>query len=232
MAMPALHRASMAILAHADRKVKGKNVDCYDDDHDDDISEISFDDRSIDYDNDNRNNATNANDMAVKSSSSVVSSDTVSTRRSNSIYKRVRKKDIVDSNNNKNKDTLSASIHVACYKGDLKAVKAYLSTDGDKINEPIKFLPYQLISQYERRDPRYKPPPSLPILVKDAIDTAIDNGVMQLSLDQRWILSRMFSNSTLLHYACLSNQVDIVKLLLENGADKLILNDDKNTTTT
>jgi len=35
----------------------------------------------------------------------------------------------------------------------------------------------------------------------------------------------MITNSTLLHYACLSNNVQMVKLLLSNGADKTITND-------
>ena len=226
--MPALHRSSIAILAAAHDKGKGSISKRHGDsnDNDDNISEISF--YSDDVDNDNRNTIT-----PVLSSSSVVSSSTASTKRSNSIYKRVKKKDTNDDDdddsNKDGKDTsLSSSIHIACYKGNVRAVRAFIATDGDKVNDPIKFLPYQLISQYERRDPKYKPPPSLPILVKDSIDTALDNGVMQLSLDQRWILSRMFNNSTLLHYACLANQADIVKLLLQNGADKTILNDSKN----
>jgi len=148
--LPTLNvRASIAFLAtqRNQNKLKKKS------DNDDDISEISFD--SADNNNDDNdvmtnNDIDNNNNEYIKSSASVASS--TSSKRS-SIYKRVKKKNdtnIFSTNDNDDTKDSNDSIHVACYKGDIKRIKVYLQSNGHAINDPIKFMPYMLISEYEK----------------------------------------------------------------------------------
>jgi len=141
--LPTLNvRASIAYLATQRKNMKKSAAD-----NDDDISEISFDSDNNDIENNNDIDNDVDNDM-IKSSASVASSK--SSKRS-SVYKRIKKKN--DSNNNDNNTNTndpSDSIHIACYKGDVKKVKSFLLSNGHAINDPIKFMPYMLISEYEK----------------------------------------------------------------------------------
>ena len=100
-----------------------------------------------------------------------------------------------------------------------------LSTDKVEINKFRALQNSFLLKDDPGEDNEFARPPSIPLLTREALNLAIlrlissprDTSIPSLSYDQMWLLSRAFSKSTLLHYACAGDQAETVAYLLEKA---------------
>lgn len=113
-------------------------------------------------------------------------------------------------------------VHIACLKGNFLRVSDVISLDKSVLNRKFDFCDYDLLSVDEQDDSTYLPPPQIPKTIRAALQTV---DVSRMNRDQRWLIHNSFRQSSLLHYACAGDQVEIVKYLLMEGADANVVNE-------
>lgn len=118
-------------------------------------------------------------------------------------------------------------LNIAALRGDLSRLRAVLTAQPHRVNDRFSFLTPQgpLLSVEEEEDRFYHPPPLFPRTVKAAL-AVVSEGKEVLSRDQRWLIDHGFAGSTLLHYACVGDQEEVVRYLVDDlQADVSIVND-------
>jgi hypothetical protein len=128
-------------------------------------------------------------------------------------------------------------IHLACLKGNLLRVIELLSQDKSLLNQKIIFSEFSdrypaLLTQEEEEDETYLPPPQIPKTIRAALHAFADSSSYssssssyRLNHDQRWLIQNSFNGSTLLHFACAGDGLEIVKYLVAEGADLNLVNE-------
>eukprot|EP01039_Chlorochromonas_danica_P008697 gene8697-9582_t len=118
-------------------------------------------------------------------------------------------------------------LNIAALRGDLSRLRAVLTAQPHRVNDRFSFLTPQgpLLSAEEEGDRFYHPPPLFPRTVKAAL-AVVSEGREVLSRDQRWLIDHGFAGSTLLHYACVGDQEEVVRYLVDDLlADTSLVND-------
>lgn len=112
--------------------------------------------------------------------------------------------------------------NIAALRGDLATLKLHLSQRPGLLNHvfPTYLSAGPLLTPEEEEDKHYHPPPIFPRSLKGALSLEAKD----MSRDQKWLIDHGFAGSTLLHYACAGDQLEIVHYLLEQGIDKTITN--------
>mmetsp|Transcript_25307 Transcript_25307/g.23025 ORF Transcript_25307/g.23025 Transcript_25307/m.23025 type:complete len:492 (-) Transcript_25307:598-2073(-) len=134
-----------------------------------------------------------------------------------------------DNQNNKEEYRNSISNNTNIKKVDNRPfILAYLGKYSElndllKSNEALINLKYNIITTKRKYKTSFMRPPNTTNNIKNAM-TEYLNEAMNISLDHHYLLSECFSNSSLLHYACLNNQIQIVNLLLSYNINTNIVN--------
>lgn len=115
-------------------------------------------------------------------------------------------------------------VHIACLKGDFLRVSDLLTKNPSLLNQTYNFSDKPLLSEAEDNDATYLPPPQIPKTIKAALNV-IDPS--RMTRDQRWLIQNSFGRSSLLHYACAGDRIEVVKYLLDLGIDVSLTNDSK-----
>jgi hypothetical protein len=114
----------------------------------------------------------------------------------------------------------TACLHLDAFNGNIGKIERAIGRNENIVNQYFAYSEKPLFTDDEQRNEHYIPPPSLPKLIK----LTLKKPIQTMTLDQRWLLSHAFADSTLLHYACAGDQFEVTKLLLENGADWTMVN--------
>ena len=109
----------------------------------------------------------------------------------------------------------SLGYHLDAFHGKIGVIQKAISRDKYVVNQYFNYSTSPLLTEAEISNSHYIPPPPLPKLIK----LTLKKTVATMTLDQKWLLMYSFADSTLLHYACAGDQYEVVKLLLESGAD-------------
>jgi hypothetical protein len=111
--------------------------------------------------------------------------------------------------------------NLLAFGGDVQELKkvltALLARDPDSVNARYDFFPGAL----EPLPESFQQPALVPSRIRSAL--AVGDAA-RMTLEQRWLLKYGFSDSTLLHYACAGDQLEVVDLLLGYGAAKDAMN--------
>jgi hypothetical protein len=112
---------------------------------------------------------------------------------------------------------------ILAYEGRFDELKAAIQENPYIVEEAYNYNGNTpLLSRQEESDELFIPPPLVPKNVRAAL--AIGD-VRRMSREDRWVLSKGFDESSLLHYACAGNRLQIVKYLIEHaGADRHAVN--------
>jgi hypothetical protein len=114
--------------------------------------------------------------------------------------------------------------NIAALRGELDSLRIYLEKHAELVNHQFPHFSKDgpLLTEEEEEDKLYQPPPQFPRAIKAALMVPLR---YQMTRDQRWLVDHCFGGSTLLHYACAGDQVDVVRYLIEvKNADRTILN--------
>lgn len=113
--------------------------------------------------------------------------------------------------------------HILAYEGRFEELKAAIQENPYIVDEAYNYNGNTpLLSRQEENDELFIPPPLVPKNVRAAL--AIGD-VRRMSREDRWVLAKGFDESSLLHYACAGNRLQIVKYLIEHaGADRHAVN--------
>lgn len=124
-----------------------------------------------------------------------------------------------------------SKIHLWAYNGKVDQIKLAIAKYPELLKHKFLFTDKELLTPEEQQDDSFIPPAQLPTTVRAAVQAAVAcNGRLdKLPIDQRWLMAYSFSNSTLLHYAVVGNQKEVLELLLAKGADTTITNSHKKT---
>lgn len=115
---------------------------------------------------------------------------------------------------------MKAGLHLDAFNGNIGKIERAISRNENIVNQYFAYSEASLLTDEEQRNEHYIPPPALPKLIR----LTLKKPVQTMTLDQRWLLSNAFADSTLLHYACAGDQLEVVKLLLQSGADWTLVN--------
>mgnify|MGYP003709398001 CR=1 FL=1 len=92
----------------------------------------------------------------------------------------------------------SSGFHLDAFAGRIGIIERAIKKDKYIVNRYFNYSPSSLLTEAEVNNPHYIPPPALPKLIRMTLKKPVET----MTLDQRWLLTNSFANSTLLHYAC------------------------------
>eukprot|EP01040_Poterioochromonas_malhamensis_P014587 gene14587-16162_t len=119
-------------------------------------------------------------------------------------------------------------IHIACFKGNFLRITDLISKDPSLVNRVYNLNDGPLLSSGEADDPSYLPPHQVPKTIRAAVASAVNN-LQAINRDQKWLIDNSFQHSSLLHFACVSDQREVVLYLLDQNIDVNLRNDAQKT---
>lgn len=117
---------------------------------------------------------------------------------------------------------LALSPALAAWRGDFINLQDFLRKEPSLVLSKFTVGDGKpLLTPQEENDDRFIPPSMAPKNIRAALK--IENPSI-MTREQRWVLAKGFSESTLLHYACAGGSLACVQLLIDMGADRHALN--------